>query len=428
MGLFGKKKKKEQENAVQKVSLTNMVFVNDEDADHIMECLCSCHGLPQRIEGNHAALQWNKYEVHFSVLTQQQDDESKKYIQNNKKGAIGMFALVPTEQGDLGADIKLNLIHHLNLCNSLVVYMIDFEASAAEAEQDTAAIADETKRILCDFLKQIDGVLVGDNLRAAYAADGRKILDAEGRSDFSFYFPFTCDENPKVLKDNAPDAVERRNRNMKELFDRQIYVIELPLNEGEAAVKIRSQEDIVKRALGLLFTALYSESRVYPPEHYSVSEAREFIKEVAAAYQIDKLEDYMSPAEYQYFCDDNSDERTRVQYSWAYENLYIMEWCLGLMEWEFPDHYCNVPETVRQLKGFSSVEEIMEHCTMRSVAEILDKADYIYRIDWAAVDARIYGQEGPAGIDHGVSMEWHKALNWLICFMDAEWDDVDTPT
>lgn len=38
------------------------------------------------------------------------------------------------------------------------------------------------------------------------------------------------------------------------------------------------------------------------------------------------------------------------------------------------------------------------------------------------------GLNGPADIDHGVVMEWHRTFNWLICFQDAQRDDVDTPT
>jgi hypothetical protein len=32
------------------------------------------------------------------------------------------------------------------------------------------------------------------------------------------------------------------------------------------------------------------------------------------------------------------------------------------------------------------------------------------------------------GLDPGVIQERHHALNWLVRFEDAEWDDVDTPT
>lgn len=33
----------------------------------------------------------------------------------------------------------------------------------------------------------------------------------------------------------------------------------------------------------------------------------------------------------------------------------------------------------------------------------------------------------PAGWEEGIIHERHMTLNWMIRFMDAEWDDVDTP-
>ena len=83
---------------------------------------------------------------------------------------------------------------------------------------------------------------------------------------------------------------------------------------------------------------------------------------------------------------------------------------------------------VRNLREFKSVADMCENTVIRSKKEILDKADLIYRMDWAAVDARIHGMQGPAGLEHGVVQERHKTLNWMICFDDAEWDDVSTPT
>lgn len=43
-------------------------------------------------------------------------------------------------------------------------------------------------------------------------------------------------------------------------------------------------------------------------------------------------------------------------------------------------------------------------------------------MDWAAVNTRIHGMQGSAGTDHGVIQARHKVFNWLIRFMDAEWE------
>lgn len=63
---------------------------------------------------------------------------------------------------------------------------------------------------------------------------------------------------------------------------------------------------------------------------------------------------------------------------------------------------------------YGSIKDFCQKTVMRSKKEILDKADLVYRMDWAAVDARCHGMTGPAGINHGVIQERHKALNWMI--------------
>ena len=69
--------------------------------------------------------------------------------------------------------------------------------------------------------------------------------------------------------------------------------------------------------------------------------------------------------------------------------------------------------------------EIIKHARA-AAEELLSAADLIYRLDWACVDARVHGLPAPAGMDGGVVMERHKALNWLIT--GGEWDHVNVST
>lgn len=136
----------------------------------------------------------------------------------------------------------------------------------------------------------------------------------------------------------------------------------------------------------------------------------------------------MSPAEYAYVNNKKSKEEERIEYSWNYEHLYALEWALGLNEWNMPVDICNVGKCVEIMSKFSSIDDIINNSNMRSKKEILDKADLIYRMDWACVDAWIHGLTGPAQLNPGVTQARHKTLNWLINMDDAEWDDVSTPT
>jgi len=85
----------------------------------------------------------------------------------------------------------------------------------------------------------------------------------------------------------------------------------------------------------------------------------------------------------------------------------------------------------------------IEAAQMRSKREILDAQDLIMRLHWAIRDAWLNHSLIRSDLDWaagqpdvtvtqtaavGVIEQRHKALNWLIRFQNADWDNVDTPT
>ncbi len=75
-----------------------------------------------------------------------------------------------------------------------------------------------------------------------------------------------------------------------------------------------------------------------------------------------------------------------------------------------------------------AAEQALVHLTQRHGNAALDQADVIYRYHWATTDARIKGQPSPAKLEGGVVQERHYVLNWLIGYMDQDWDDISTDT
>ena len=47
---------------------------------------------------------------------------------------------------------------------------------------------------------------------------------------------------------------------------------------------------------------------------------------------------------------------------------------------------------------------------------------------WITTDARVNPNAQKTSLVPGVVLERHYALSWLVCFENADWDDVDTPT
>lgn len=399
-----------------------VLFSREMDLERVMNVFCRSFGIKNSGgTGNNLHLENPHQIVDIDVFMKAMGEDYERFIGNQKNMVSGFFA----EIGDCDENIKINLIHHIQQSGTFIPIKISAKSD------DEKVILDGINNVIGIIkatLHFIDGVLIVDEGRTALNENGEVILSDKRESDVEYYFPFRYEESPEFLKDCSDRQILRRNENVKYLFDKHIYVCELPLNDDDECVELRSKEEVVKRLIGTLVVSLYSEVLLNPQENMSVTEAREFIAKVMKDYSVNDMKEILTEGEMDYINDDDSDERTRINFSWHYEHLYALEWVLGLTEWNYPDDICDVGLMVRNLNEFDSLEEICQKTTMRSKKEILDKADLIYRMDWAAVDARIHQLSGPAGLEGGVVQARHKTLNWIIRFENQEWDKVDTPT
>lgn len=379
-----------------------------------------CFRMPKAEVGNQLALKNKFVGINIVAFFPFMGEDYAAFIKDQKNRVMGHFASVQNCDGD----IQLNLIKHLQQCQCFIDCKLECFLEDAESRKECM---EELTGKLQMFLKKVDGVLLVNGATSVLDADGKLIMSDEGETELDYYFPFAYVENPAFLAESTQRQMQRRNENMKSLFDKHIFVMELPINEDDEVAKIRTVEEIVKRLYGVMVVSLYSECLLNPAENMSVQEARQFIDKVLKEHEISSLEDILTPEELEYIRDDNPEERTRIKYSWHYENLYALEWALGLDEWTDVTSICDVPKSVRLLNG-TTYKSLCASAQVRSKKEILDKADLVYRMDWACVDARIYGLQMPGDMNPGVVNARHKTLNWLFCMDDADWDDVDTPT
>jgi hypothetical protein len=106
-----------------------------------------------------------------------------------------------------------------------------------------------------------------------------------------------------------------------------------------------------------------------------------------------------------------------------------MLWSLGKVEsLAFPSETCSL-DLVQELMPSpdTSCDEFLLNAQTRSLSEILDETDMIYRIHWAVVESRLNGEEPPSSLNPSVVYERHYALNWLTYYAE-DWDDVTTDT
>lgn len=213
----------------------------------------------------------------------------------------------------------------------------------------------------------------------------------------------------------SAEAQSRKDRSIAILRTGKVPFIEhLPLIETEAESTRRTTEQVATRAMALCIVAVKGEGL-----------EQEIIDKLVEDYQLALA---FTPKEKEFIDNPNPSEHDRVQFAWRYECYWVMLWALGYVdELERPDQICDVKQAVSFLRD-NGRDGFLKKAKLRAQSEILDAADLIYRYHWAVVDARINDRPAPAGLDGGIIMERHHALNWLMGYMDQEWDDVSTDT
>jgi len=212
-----------------------------------------------------------------------------------------------------------------------------------------------------------------------------------------------------------PEAEARRTRSITRLQAEGVPTMShLPVIERESESKRRETEEVVRRTIALLIVAVKGEANDH---ELGQSLIRQF-----------DAKGFFTPKEQAFMDDPHPSEQDRINFTWRYEDVHVMLWALGIIpNLGRPDKICDVPFIAKTLRELGT-DGLRHRAKLRSQAELLDAADLIYRYDWAVVDARLKRQAPPAGLEKGVVYERHYALNWLIGYMDQEWDDISTDT
>ena len=213
----------------------------------------------------------------------------------------------------------------------------------------------------------------------------------------------------------SKEAADRKARSEALLKERNVPVNQyLPYIDDSTEALIRTKEEVALRAMALLVVAVKAEGL-----------EQDIVNEIIENYDLAAA---LTPDEKRFIQDPNPTQFTRTQFVWRYESAWVLLWALGYVdELAPPTSICDVPAAVTFMQQRTRAEFIAD-AKLRSISDILDANDLIYRYHWAVVEARISGLQIPSEIDSSVVMERHYALNWLRGYMDQEWDDISTDT
>ena len=206
----------------------------------------------------------------------------------------------------------------------------------------------------------------------------------------------------------------RRQKNNAIIKQMGLPVLEsLPVVEDESTIKPRSMDEIARRSLAVAFCAVKGEA------NDQALVQRLVVKFSAASY--------FSPEEKAFIENADPSEQDRANFAWRYECQHVLLWALGYLDkLAPPNEICDVPGETAIIakvgpKGYFTGAK------PRAMTEILDAADLYYRLHWATTDLRLKGKKSEAANEEIIA-ERHRALNWLIRYMNQEWDDVTTDT
>lgn len=191
----------------------------------------------------------------------------------------------------------------------------------------------------------------------------------------------------------------------------------LPHIESEEETILRTPKEIAERVTVLAVTNLVAFNSM--PEE----EATEYLKEYNLWHLVTRVE--------KEFLKNPTDQKKNIE-TWKCEGIWTLMWALKVVDrLGPPDQMCDLNKISSNDYPIGQDKDpnvfISKHNQSRTKSEILDANDLYYRMDWACVDSRINGHE-LNGLHTGVVYERHYALNWLINYMNEEWDDISCDT
>ncbi len=215
----------------------------------------------------------------------------------------------------------------------------------------------------------------------------------------------------------TPDQADRRIQSEAYCKAHAIPVYKNPYSlivDAEDKVTIRSKNEVADRAIALLYLGLKSEGL-----------EEELLEKLNHDFHISSK---FSPAERLFATAKTPTKQQIIDANWRYEDLHVMLWALGFIDsLSYPDKLCDVAHDTKIIHELTEAS-FKQKAKLRSKKEILDQADLILQLDWACVDARTKNQPAPGKLDKGIVYERHYALNWLINYLQEDWDDVSTDT
>jgi len=154
--------------------------------------------------------------------------------------------------------------------------------------------------------------------------------------------------------------------------------------------------------------------------------------EVADWLKRSMLWDSVSPRERELFAG-NTNERALMNFSWQIEAFIVLCWAVNLLD-DIPDLSTSLTDQElvglrKQLPINHDPTEFLANISYRNKEEIFIENIINELVTSNLRDMMLSGKKKKLKLDASISLERHRALNWLRQFSGiSEWDETDTST
>lgn len=226
--------------------------------------------------------------------------------------------------------------------------------------------------------------------------------------------PEEIDIDPYTFK-ISDEALNRKQRSNEILVAADIPVSNtLPVIETVAQSIRRTETQIAERITALMIQIAYSETS-----------DQGFAQALIAQHG---AEDFLTEMEMAYLSNPEPSQQENINAAWRYEAVNVLMWSLGFLDTMGPaNDICDVNAIVDVFLS-NPGEALSQKAKLRPQSELLDAADLVYRQRWADVEASLSGLDLSAKLNSSVLLERHYALNWLVGYLNQDWDNVSTDT
>ncbi|WP_281233048.1 DUF4272 domain-containing protein [Flavobacterium gelatinilyticum] len=368
-----------------------------------------------------------EFEVKGGILS-----PSKKVTVFYRERAVPSYQIPHTDDSELTANLKglYGYVNSLPAQNEkikgLFLHKIQTLNSEFSIRQDKGEIK-QLNAIIKDLAIEFEAVLFVQPKTIISKADTQHFLDQDLNLIIDVNGNCEIDELPVNINSEyfdgdqtqlTEDQIQRKADSEKILERENIKINKhLPCIESENETTIRSAKEIAERLSVLAVTNLVAFNSI------SAEEAVDYLQEY-------HLWEKVTEGEKEFLADPTEDKK--MYETWKCEGIWTLTWALKKVDaLDFPNEFCSLEnisaENYPVGKDKDPYEFINAVSEVRSKKEILDAADLYYRFNWACVDERINGRQ-IEGINPGIVYERQYALNWLIHYMDQDWDNVTCDT